>query len=203
MAKRLILLSILLFYIVSEYSASAKILQLCEAAREIRRSTIGNTWINTFVCLMKSESQFDTSKVTGPGYKSSYSYGILQINSYEWCNRYRPDGFCKKKCDDFKDDNIQDDLLCAKKIFEKVGFKHWKTFERNCKDPSKLPDTSNCFKKEDDVEEYLEEEIGPDYEELVQPLDLQLKNRSIKCVEKKEKNTLISFMDILKNLKHC
>lgn len=51
---------------------------------------------------------------------------------------------------DFIDDNIKDDIECARMIFERNGFKNWKGWETRCKskkvtEPNPLlPDIKNC-----------------------------------------------------------
>lgn len=111
-----------------------KIYHQCEAEKELERARISRSFISNWICLMQSESGMDTKKVTGPKAGSSYSYGILQINSAKWCTRGRVGGICKKRCEDFLDDAIQDDIACAKIIVEREGFKSWDGWMKKCKD---------------------------------------------------------------------
>ncbi|KAJ8687067.1 hypothetical protein QAD02_022861 [Eretmocerus hayati] len=157
--KVLSILSILTINSISHHTTSARTFSQCEAMKELKISpVVDNTFISSYLCIMKGESNFDTKKLVGPGHKSSYSHGIFQISSDKWCNRYRPGGICNKKCDDFLDDNIQDDIACAKIIVDKEGFKHWKSWESKCARGKNLPNLSSCSRIRRDLLEELESE---------------------------------------------
>lgn len=47
------------------------------------------------------------------------------------------------KCEDFLDEKIDDDIKCAKLIFEKKGFNGWTAWTNNCKNKP-LPDLTHC-----------------------------------------------------------
>ncbi|XP_011638242.1 lysozyme-like [Pogonomyrmex barbatus] len=138
-----------------------KILTQCEAARELERAKISKSLISNWVCLMQSESGMNTALVTGPKTASSYSYGILQINSVKWCTRGRTGGICNKRCEDFLNDNIQESIACAKKIFDREGFKAWDGWTKKCKNKP-LPNVSNCTRKKRMVTEIETAEIETD-----------------------------------------
>ncbi|KAJ8687066.1 hypothetical protein QAD02_022860 [Eretmocerus hayati] len=170
----LLLVAILLscHYILLQNLSSARILAECDAAKELSKAGIPRSFISTYVCIMKSESNLNTSKITGPGHKSSFSYGVFQISSDKWCSRYRPGGICNKKCDDFLNDDIRDDIACAKIIADKNGFKHWNGWLKNCKN-GKLPNVGGCMNRRD-IEDT---EVYPDgrkvyFEELQRPSSL-------------------------------
>lgn len=94
---------------------------------------------------MQSESGLNTNLITGPKTASSYSYGIFQINSNKWCSRGRRGGICNKRCEDFANDDIQDDIVCAKMIYSQDGFKAWEGWMKKCKNRP-LPNIGNCRK---------------------------------------------------------
>lgn len=123
-----------------------KILEQCDAVKELERAKISKTLISNWVCLMQSESGMNTALVTGPKTASSYSYGIFQINSSKWCTRGRTGGTCNKRCEDFLNDDIQDDITCAKKIFDQQGFKAWDGWTKKCKNKP-LPNLAHCTRK--------------------------------------------------------
>jgi len=126
--------------------AEGKIFQKCEAVKELERAKISRSLISNWICLMQSESGMDTKKVTGPKAASSYSYGILQINSAKWCTRGRVGGICNKRCEDFLHDDIQDDITCAKIIINQEGFKSWDGWMKKCKDKP-LPNIGDCRRR--------------------------------------------------------
>ncbi|XP_043473453.1 lysozyme c-1-like [Leptopilina heterotoma] len=137
----------LIFFLSREIHIShGKILTRCEAAKELIKGGVSRTFVSNFVCLMEKESGLDTKKITGPKAQSSYSFGVFQISSGKWCTRGRAGGLCMKKCEDFADDNIQDDIVCARKIQEKEGFKYWSGWLKKCKNQT-LPNVSNCKRR--------------------------------------------------------
>lgn len=140
--KTTIVLLALACYLTCQ-QASARILTKCQAAKELSTANIDRTFISNFVCVMQNDGNFNTSLKTGPGHKASYSYGIFQISSDEWCSAFRPGGICNKHCNDFLDDDIQDDIVCAEKIFTLRGFKHWKGWLKKCKTGG-LPNLTTC-----------------------------------------------------------
>lgn len=114
--------------------AEGKILEQCEAVRELERARISRTFISNWVCLMQSESGLNTRLVTGPkSPMDSYSYGVFQINSAKWCGEGFVGGQCNKRCEDFANDDIRDDIVCANKIFNRDGFKAWDGWVKKCK----------------------------------------------------------------------
>lgn len=126
--------------------AQGKILGQCEAVRELQRAKISRSLISNWVCLMQSESGLDTRLVTGPKTASSYSYGVFQINSMKWCTRGRKGGVCNKRCEDFANDDIQDDIACAKIIVDTEGFKAWDGWNKKCKNKP-LPNIGQCKRR--------------------------------------------------------
>lgn len=130
----------------------------CEAAKELERAGISKTYISNWVCLMQSESKMNTALLTGPKTASSYSHGIFQINSAKWCTRGRTGGICNKRCEDFLNDDIQDDIACAKKIFNQEGFKAWKGWVQKCKNKP-LPNLAHCSRRRRMATEIAADEI--------------------------------------------
>uniref|UniRef100_U5ETW1 lysozyme n=1 Tax=Corethrella appendiculata TaxID=1370023 RepID=U5ETW1_9DIPT len=132
-------LALSIFQLVVE----SKIYKKCDLAKTLERNEISRTFVSTWVCIAQAESNFDTSKKQSFPNLSS-SFGILQINSKDWCREGRKGGRCNAKCEDFLNDDINDDIRCAKLIAMRDGFKAWKGFEKKCKAPNPLPDVSMC-----------------------------------------------------------
>lgn len=127
------IVSILVVGCTMSIQSDGKILAECDAVRELQRGRISRSLIGNWVCLMENESGLNTQLITGPKTASSYSYGVFQINSAKWCSRGHAGGVCNKRCEDFADDDIQDDIACAKKIYNQEGFKAWSGWLKNCK----------------------------------------------------------------------
>ncbi|KAG5678845.1 hypothetical protein PVAND_008478 [Polypedilum vanderplanki] len=137
-------------FLISFNLASAKIFLNCEFAKELgKNEAIERVYIPHWVCLAQGESQLNTSKLVNYPNQSS-SYGIFQINSKEQCGKDKKGGFCNIKCSDLLDDDIKDDIKCAKVIFDRSGFNNWKSWQNRCKSTSTidknkaLPNLVNC-----------------------------------------------------------
>ncbi|CAO1346397.1 unnamed protein product [Diamesa serratosioi] len=123
--------------------SDAKVFKRCELAKELSQNTlIERSFISHWVCLIESESGAQTSKVQEYPNLST-SYGIFQINSKEWCRKGRKGGECGMKCEDFLNEDIKDDIKCAKVIYNRNGFKGWIEWISRCKNRP-LPDVSKC-----------------------------------------------------------
>ncbi|XP_015126315.1 lysozyme c-1 [Diachasma alloeum] len=135
-------------FFVFGLSAEGKIMQKCEVVKELQKAGISKTFISNWVCLMITESGLNTAAKKGPGTAASYSYGILQISSLnnKYCISGRKGGICNKKCEDFLNDDISDDIACAQKIHTAEGFKYWKGWVQKCKNKP-LPDVGNCRRR--------------------------------------------------------
>ena len=139
-----ILAAFFLILAISSDFTEAKILTQCQVVSALNRAGIPGSLHSNWICLIKYESGFSTRLVSGPKTQSSYSYGILQINSMKWCARGRAGGICKKKCEDFvANDDIEDDVACAKQIYDSMGFMAWDGWVKNCKNKI-LPRAPSC-----------------------------------------------------------
>lgn len=137
------LVSLFLVFLIDNSQVVAKILTECEIVKQLEQARISRSDISSWICLMQSESGLNTNLITGPKTASSYSYGIFQINSAKWCSRGHSGGICKKRCEDFANDDIRDDIVCAKKIQNLDGFKAWSGWVKNCK-KKPLPNIQKC-----------------------------------------------------------
>ncbi|KAM7345907.1 lysozyme-like isoform 1-T7 [Cochliomyia hominivorax] len=121
----------------------------CELSRElVEKYQISKTFLSNWVCLIEHESDRDTKKKTTLS-NGEYKYGIFQISSRE-CNGGNKHQSCDTtkypcchmKCEDFLNDDISDDVLCAKKIFELKGFRNWNGWNTYCRNTQNLPNLS-------------------------------------------------------------
>ncbi|XP_077185476.1 lysozyme-like protein 1 [Paroedura picta] len=123
----------LLFLLLSV--TEAKWFERCELAKIMRKADLldyGGRRISDWICLVFHESKFN-SGVVGLTPEGGRSFGLFQINSYWWCSRGRsePNFGCKMYCRDLVDDDIRDDIECAKIIAStSVGLDAWAVF--NC-----------------------------------------------------------------------
>lgn len=113
------------------YDVEGKVFTKCGLTKELLNNGFERSFVGNWVCLIESESSKNTSKVTNKA-NGSTSYGLFQINDREWCKLGKAGGKCKKKCEDFTDDDIKDDSICAKYIQAELGFRNWEGWIRGC-----------------------------------------------------------------------
>ncbi|XP_067634147.1 lysozyme-like isoform X2 [Eurosta solidaginis] len=136
----IIIIPLLLGCIKFDVHVDAKEYMRCQLARELlEKYGINKTFLSNWICMIEHESNRSTDAIKrNPN--GSTSYGLFQINSKDWCRAGRKGGICDKKCEDFLDDNIDDDVACAKRIFERAGFKNWPGWSATCRNTQNLPD---------------------------------------------------------------
>ncbi|XP_018013227.1 lysozyme c-1-like [Hyalella azteca] len=137
------LAAVLLAVISLSASCHGKIYTKCALAKELKCVYgFAQSSLADWVCLVQHESSFNTAAV-GQN-KGSKDYGLFQINDYYWCNSGTGTNDCNINCDKLKDNNIADDVKCAKKIFARHGFNAWYGWKNNCKGKNLSSYTSSC-----------------------------------------------------------
>nr|XP_028606918.1 lysozyme C, milk isozyme-like [Podarcis muralis] len=99
------------------------------------------------VCTAFHESRFDTSAVGPPDSNGNRDYGIFQISSRWWCdNGHRPTAnVCETSCNAFLNDDITDDIKCAKRIvLDHQGMGAWVAWKEHCKGKDLSEWTKDC-----------------------------------------------------------
>ncbi|XP_053318730.1 lysozyme C-like [Spea bombifrons] len=98
------------------------------------------------VCLAKHESDYSTTAINDNG--PSRDYGIFQINSKWWCDDGKTPGSknaCGISCQRLLDDNILDDIECAKRVVsDPNGMGAWVAWRKKCKGKDLSPYTAGC-----------------------------------------------------------
>ncbi|KAM9113400.1 lysozyme C-like [Pangshura tecta] len=99
------------------------------------------------VCLAKHESSYNTRAINRNKDGSS-DYGIFQLNSKYWCYDGRTPGAsngCRIHCSKFLDDNITDDIKCAKLIAQRArGLTPWVAWKKHCRGKDLRPYVRGC-----------------------------------------------------------
>ncbi|XP_017781869.1 PREDICTED: lysozyme C-like [Nicrophorus vespilloides] len=130
--------------------ASGKVYDRCELARELLDvHEIPEHQVATWVCLARHESEYNTSALN-PG---SGDHGLFQISELYWCS---PHGYaCGVPCRDLRDDDIEDDVICARRIHREHkrlsgdGFNAWVVYNAYCKDQYYVQSlVEDCFTAE-------------------------------------------------------
>ncbi|CAG0886937.1 unnamed protein product [Darwinula stevensoni] len=123
-----------------------KIYERCELAREFHYTHgLDRNGLGNWVCLAYYESSYNTNAVGGPNGNGSYDYGIFQINDGFWC--YPPDTHadCNMSCSSLTDNDITNDVTCAKLIYNRHGFEAWYGWINNCQGTNVESWVSDCF----------------------------------------------------------
>lgn len=87
-----------------------------------------------WVCIVENESDYDTSA------ENDENFGLFQISKRYWCNmNSNDDKICGIYCNNLIDDDIADDVYCAKKIYNRYLYNDkvnpyyaWKTYNETC-----------------------------------------------------------------------
>ncbi|KAM8974491.1 lysozyme C-like [Pelodytes ibericus] len=99
-----------------------------------------------WICMAMHESGYNTTAVNNNG--DTRDYGIFQINSKWWCNDGKTTGSknaCGISCQSFLDDNIMDDIVCAKRIVRDPNrMSAWVAWTNKCKGRNLSEFTAGC-----------------------------------------------------------
>ncbi|XP_060108243.1 lysozyme C, milk isozyme-like [Heteronotia binoei] len=141
-------LSALLFLLIA--TNEAKVWDKCELGREMKSKGMdgfqGYSLAN-WICMAYHESKYDTSVVGPANTDGSLDFGIFQINSRYWCQHGKLPSAngCNKPCSSFLNDDISDDIECAKRIVQDPQkMDAWVAWVKNCKGKDLSEWTQGC-----------------------------------------------------------
>lgn len=104
----------------------AKVYDACEFVKEIHeKHNVTKDDLYKHMCI--ATVALDTTTQTDK------ENGIYGIGSEWWCKENEPGGGCNVKCSKLRDDDITDDIACAKKILSQQGVDAWNETEDECK----------------------------------------------------------------------
>ncbi|XP_015515022.1 lysozyme [Neodiprion lecontei] len=135
---------VLALLLVTVSHCTGKTFTRCGLALELDRQGLDRGKMNDWVCLVEKESARNTSAIGGPNRNGSYDYGLFQINGNIWCSLGVAGSDCNIKCEDLLDDDITDDVRCAKKIYRRHKFYAWNGWKNGCLNKV-IPDVHYCF----------------------------------------------------------
>ncbi|KAJ6655315.1 hypothetical protein lerEdw1_005507 [Lerista edwardsae] len=97
----------------------AKVFEKCELFSYLKAFDLDGFHgfrLGHWICLALYASEFDTEHYEFDGV--SPNYGIFQLSGLTWCSngRHYSENRCKIDCDKFLDDDITDDIMCAKTV---------------------------------------------------------------------------------------
>ncbi|KAM3844093.1 lysozyme C, milk isozyme-like [Vipera latastei] len=144
--KALVLALLFLFIVANE----AKVYSKCELASILKRNGLDGYYgyaLGNWICMAYYESRYNSRAVGPRNSDGSRDYGIFQINSRWWCNNYqgRTANGCNKPCSAFTNDDIADDIVCAKRIVrDPQRMNAWVAWKKYCKGKNLSKWTSGC-----------------------------------------------------------
>jgi hypothetical protein len=107
----------------------------CDITRSFADSgLIDRDMIAKFVCIAEHETGLNASVIKQSGEK--LKFGLFQIDSSEYCNTNEKINKCDVLCTLLTDTQYDNDLECAKLIYDKVGFDYWPSYSRHCEEVS-------------------------------------------------------------------
>ncbi|CAG9799867.1 unnamed protein product [Chironomus riparius] len=139
------LVAITIFAIVLINNSEAKVFSKCEFARAMSNAGFSRASLPNWVCLVKSESNFNSRVKGGPNSNGSYDWGIFQINDKYWCKVGYKGGDCNMNCNQLVDDNISDDIACTKIIYKRHGYNAWYGWKNKCQGSLAAYQVNECF----------------------------------------------------------
>ncbi|XP_021073039.1 alpha-lactalbumin [Mus pahari] len=86
-----------------------------------------------WACVLFHTSGYDTQAVVRDN--GSTEYGLFQISNRFWCKSSEfpeSENICGISCDKLLDDELADDIACAKKILAIKGIDYWKAYRPMC-----------------------------------------------------------------------
>ncbi|XP_054859563.1 lysozyme C, milk isozyme-like [Eublepharis macularius] len=141
-------LAVLLFLLVSVNEA--KKYGRCELAKILKKAGMDGYYgysLGNWICMAYYESRFNSRAVGRPNSDGSRDYGIFQINSRWWCSngKGKTANGCRKSCSKFVDDNISDDITCAKRVVRDPNrMNAWVAWRKYCKGKNLSRWTKGC-----------------------------------------------------------
>lgn len=108
---------------------NAKIYTPCELAQELFHAhQLTKDQTGSLVCIAGTRSLFDTSS-----HQAQEFFGLFKVGAKWWCGKDEKRGGCDIRCDDLIDDNITDDVKCARYILDIYGTDGWRLGYDSCK----------------------------------------------------------------------
>jgi len=152
----LLLLLLLLLSTVVALVASVTV-DRCDLARDLRfKYKLPAEQISQWLCLVQWESNYNTSAIGTLNADGSADHGLFQISDKFWCSGPGSLGeACGLTCQQLRDDDIKDDVICAKRVYrahQKLtgnGFNAWEAWKIHCQGDTESY-SDGCFDRAGD-----------------------------------------------------
>ncbi|XP_059620889.1 lysozyme c-1 [Phlebotomus argentipes] len=117
----------------------------CELARELAQY-FPRSQLPDWICLVQSESNFDTRAMNKHNKDGSWDWGLFQINDRYWCSGHHHErkNICGIDCETMLNSGLGYQINCVKKIHKIHGFEGWEGWKAKCMGRN-LPSLDHCF----------------------------------------------------------
>ncbi|XP_029810223.1 alpha-lactalbumin [Suricata suricatta] len=109
-------------------------LKKCEMSQVLKGlEGYGGIPLSEWLCTIFHTSGYDTQAIVNNN--GITEYGLFQINNKLWCRDnqiLQSKNICGISCDKFLDDDLTDDIICAKKILDMEGIDYWLAHKPFC-----------------------------------------------------------------------
>lgn len=131
----------LLLVLLAAHRVISKVFTRCELVRELSqpKHRIPAAEVATWVCIARHESEYNTSAIGNLNADGSGDHGLFQISDQYWCSPPGVGLACGLNCDQLEDDDIKDDVVCARRIYRATkrrmgdGFTAWAVYGPHCR----------------------------------------------------------------------
>lgn len=152
--KFVITVLILVLSCDQQRGVGAKLYKRCELARELALKQVPEEQIGDWLCIAEHGARFNSSAVNlkYKRFGGSAYYGIFQISDLYGC--LKSSSICGLTCADLQDDEVEDDIDCARQIHREYnreigdGFAAWPVYKTHCQHLAIKADFSDCLNEE-------------------------------------------------------
>jgi len=120
--------SIVIVLLVFVLSTNAKTFTTCEFTKELKSHHLSNEEVAIYACIASKRGYFNTAH----GGPSTRNYGIFKIGSDWWCEEDSAGQSCNVQCSDLTNEDLTDDIQCARRIYRDLGLAAWALQSDDC-----------------------------------------------------------------------
>ncbi|XP_019931580.2 uncharacterized protein LOC109621842 [Aedes albopictus] len=154
MTRSIVITVVAVFILLTNDRAGARIFKRCELARELALKQVPEDEIGDWLCIAEHGSRFNSSAINlkYKRFGGSAYYGIFQISDLYGC--LKSGSICGLACADLKDDEVEDDIDCMRKIYSAYnretgdGFTAWPIYKTHCRNPASFVPFKECLNDE-------------------------------------------------------
>ncbi|XP_045686108.1 alpha-lactalbumin [Phyllostomus hastatus] len=130
------MMSLVSLFLVSTLfpALQAKQFTKCELSQVLKdMDGYGGITLPEWICTIFHMTAYDTQTIVHNNGRTEY--GLFQINNKLWCRDkhiHQSRNICNISCEKFLDDDLTDDMMCAKKILNSEGIDYWLAHKPLC-----------------------------------------------------------------------